>query len=136
MFIFREANENDVDVVVYTNKRTKFTGCSAQVGKQNGTQFVTLVGEECYTKRTIQHETLHAIGIFHEHQRNDRDKIIKVDYDCIANEELKVQFDINLRAYYRGLKYNFRSIMHYTKDHFKKYPKAKCYTVTFKPKVC
>ena len=35
------------------------------------------------TKSTIQHEVMHALGFFHEHQRPDRDQFINVHNDKI-----------------------------------------------------
>jgi len=63
---------------------------------------------------TIEHEFLHALGVFHTQQRTDRDRYIKINWDNIMDgfafafsklSETEVdEFD---------LPYDFDSIMHY-----------------------
>ncbi|KAJ1368227.1 hypothetical protein KIN20_029310, partial [Parelaphostrongylus tenuis] len=33
--------------------------------------------------KTVQHELLHVIGLWHEHMRYDRDKYVKIHYENI-----------------------------------------------------
>ena len=42
------------------------------------------LGTGCKTAGKVSHETMHALGFIHEHQREDRDDYIKVNYDNIA----------------------------------------------------
>ncbi|KAG8234000.1 hypothetical protein J437_LFUL013918 [Ladona fulva] len=64
-------------------------GCWSFVGRTGGAQIVSLQppdrhGPNCLggTGRAI-HELLHALGIFHEQSRSDRDKFVKVHFDNI-----------------------------------------------------
>lgn len=76
-----EANTGIVDFVPrsgeanYIQFRTS-TGCSSNVGRIGGRQYVNLASG-CTTGNTI-HELLHALGMFHEHTRCDRDSFVQI----------------------------------------------------------
>jgi astacin len=57
------------------------TGCSSAIGMQGGQQFINL-SEDCSTGNAA-HEILHALGMYHEHTRCDRDDFVTIDYDEI-----------------------------------------------------
>ena len=42
------------------------------------------LGNGCWTKGTIIHETMHALGFFHEQTRPDRDNYVNIVEDNIA----------------------------------------------------
>ena len=79
------------------------TTCSARLGIQtNGKTCsryssakcsVIKLSPECVHKDSIavQHEFMHSLGFFHEHQRNIRDEYINVNMDKIA-EQYKFAF--------------------------------------------
>jgi hypothetical protein len=76
-----EAN-TDIDFVVRTTQSAYVqfqtsTGCSSNVGRIGGRQYVNLASG-CSTGNTI-HELLHAIGLFHEHTRCDRDTYVTIN---------------------------------------------------------
>lgn len=55
-------------------------GCNSYVGMIGGVQHINMGG--CKTSiGGIIHEIMHAIGFRHEHQRNDRDDYIIINYD-------------------------------------------------------
>jgi len=59
------------------------------------------------------HETGHAIGLFHEHNRNDRDEFVQIDGDCVDPiYALSGNFSISTGSQSVG-PYDFRSVMHY-----------------------
>lgn len=82
-----EANTN-IRFQVRTNQSNYITfrvgsGCSSSVGMQGGQQFINLASG-CSTGNTI-HEIGHAIGLWHEHTRADRDSYITVHFDRIRS---------------------------------------------------
>lgn len=77
-----EANTDLVDFVprttqsAYVEFRTS-TGCSSSVGRTGTRQYVNLASG-CSTGNTI-HELLHALGMFHEQTRCDRDSYVIIN---------------------------------------------------------
>lgn len=63
---------------------------------------------------TIMHETLHALGIRHEHQRNDRDNFITVDTSQVKKEfQYTFAKNTDLIKYDDYEDFDFQSIMLY-----------------------
>jgi hypothetical protein len=115
------------DYVTFQNA----TGCSSEIGRIGGQQFINLKvddGISLCTTGNAAHEILHALGMFHEHTRCDRDGFVTINYaniesgregnfykagsdaqgdDCGDDEPV---FDIGT--------YDFGSIMHYPLDAF------------------
>ena len=88
-------------------------GCYSYVGRVNdpGVGQTVNYGDNCYSRGTIAHELLHALGLYHEHTRSDRDSYVTVKYENIIPE-----YAINFLKRINndnGIRYDYGSVMHY-----------------------
>ncbi|XP_023213593.1 zinc metalloproteinase nas-13-like [Centruroides sculpturatus] len=89
------------------------------VGKEGGRQILNL-GSGCWNIGIILHELCHAIGLYHEHNRPDRDKYIKILWNNIT-DEFKTEFQLYDKNILRICDhYSYDSIMHYGPKSFAK----------------
>lgn len=97
---------------------TQASPCFSVVGQpRRGVVVRTNLGGNCAnSSRTITHELGHALGMWHEHQRSDRDQYLTVQFDNIA-DNARGNFAILLSLPLVG-EYDFGSIMHYSKSAF------------------
>lgn len=86
------------------------TTCSSYVGKQGGKQEINLA-PRCTTMNTV-HEIGHALGMWHEQSRADRNQYIRIVWENIE-EESKHNFDQHLFDGEDLGDYDYSSIMHY-----------------------
>jgi hypothetical protein len=115
-FVLRTSESN---YVTFQNS----TGCSSEIGMIGGQQFINLASG-CSTGNAA-HEILHALGMYHEHTRCDRDGFVTIDYDEVEDGKkhnfhkagsgseggaCSGAFDIGA--------YDFGSMMHYPFDAF------------------
>lgn len=91
-------------------------GCWSSVGMQGGRQVISL-GPGCESMAIAAHEICHALGLWHEQSREDRDKNVKIVWENIKagrehnfNQHITDGDDIGV--------YEFGSIMHYGRNAF------------------
>lgn len=101
-------------------------GCWSYVGRIGGAQIVSLQppnerGPNCLgTEGRAIHELMHALGIFHEQARADRDRFVKIHWDNII-PRYKSNFDKqSLKNTTYTYEYDYDSIMHYGQTFFSK----------------
>jgi Astacin (Peptidase family M12A) len=95
------------------------TSCHSSVGRQHGL-FGRPVRQEIYcnlTRRTLTHEIGHAVGLYHEHQRDDRDWHVNVRYENVI-EAKRHDFDKMGDAGDDIGAYDPESVMHYFDEGF------------------
>jgi hypothetical protein len=105
---------------------SNFGGSSNSVGMAGGEQTIVFpIGHVADTSLpqeipyniqpnapTLRHEMLHAIGLWHEQSRSDRNAFVTINTGCIQSSQLS-QFDIASDTINVG-PYDFASIMHYS----------------------
>ncbi|XP_055346050.1 uncharacterized protein LOC129593647 isoform X2 [Paramacrobiotus metropolitanus] len=86
--------------------------CSSCVGVCDGMQPIFLDRAQCMQLGTVQHEILHALGLYHEHSRSDRNSSVIV-YDDEILDSHKANFRVIPQMPTFGTAYDLDSIMHY-----------------------
>ena len=96
-------------------------GCWSFIGKQeqDGEQEISLSKNGCMFTGTAVHEICHALGFWHEQNRPDRDRYIKITYENIV-EGMEGNFDVYTGGQYFTTPYDYESIMHYASYAFSK----------------
>ncbi|XP_055348995.1 hatching enzyme 1.2-like [Paramacrobiotus metropolitanus] len=107
----RRTNEPD-----YISFMRRALGCSSYVGRQGSRQFVDLQPGCIYEIGEVQHETMHAIGFYHEQSRTDRDDHVSIVWDNVKPDQ-RDQFKKYVSNTF-GLPYDYESIMHYGWNYF------------------
>ncbi|XP_052224003.1 uncharacterized protein LOC127839660 [Dreissena polymorpha] len=93
--------------------------CESFVGRLTGPQYISLDPQICMTVPIILHEIGHAIGLYHEHMREDRDNYLTVNYKNISQEYYDQFITLSADQYLDFNKpYDYHSIMHYGKRFF------------------
>ena len=87
--------------------------CSSYVGRTGGSQELVL-SSYCWSKSTIIHELMHALGFYHEHSRKESRDYVRVKGSGDDNT------DVHLKHHpvVRNSPYDICSIMHYGKGSF------------------
>lgn len=90
-------------------------GCASMVGRRGGMQAIIL-GDQC-SRGNITHELGHAIGLWHEQSRVDRDAHVEIVHDNIRPDAAP-NFEQRIVETKDLGEYDFGSIMHYPPDAF------------------
>ncbi|XP_068191530.1 hatching enzyme 1.2-like [Antennarius striatus] len=86
-------------------------GCWSSVGRDGGPQVVSLFVYGCLDHGIIQHELLHSLGFYHEHNRSDRDKYVRINWEMIPGvfaHNFAKEDTNNLNT-----PYDYSSVLHY-----------------------
>jgi len=114
------SSNTDVDYInIFKGEPRK---CWSKVGRIGGHQPLSL-GDRCIERGTITHELLHALGLYHEHQRSDRDNYVEIHRDNmvdLTDSKYKTNFAKCTGCKDYGVPYNIESVMHYSQWGFAK----------------
>lgn len=102
---------NQVDYVNFVNE----SGCASYIGRIGGAQPI-YSSPNCSAGNFI-HEIGHALGLYHEHTRPDRDTYVDVNWPNISSSKSQ-NFDIVTSNIQVITPYDYGSIMHYGKTFF------------------
>lgn len=109
-FVPRYQNDGRAYVRFVRTSDPSFCGTS-QVGNHasSSTGYSHAISITCVTKPTIQHEMAHTAGLYHEHQRCDRDSYVFVG-STSDSVNCSRHCESGAASY---AQYNYRSVMHY-----------------------
>ncbi|VUD62768.1 Flavastacin [Thalassocella blandensis] len=89
----------------------KGSGCWSYVGRNGGRQELS-IGNGCAYAGIVAHEFTHALGMWHEQSRADRDNYVRINYANISSGR-EHNFDKHGAVTTSLGGYDHRSIMHY-----------------------
>lgn len=93
--------------------------CHSKVGRAGGVQMVSL-GDGCHDVGSTMHELCHAIGLYHEHMRYDRDQYLSIVWRNIMPTMYGQFQKIPYGRYHPVAQFDYNSIMIYGPDAFSK----------------
>ena len=103
--------------------------CSSKIGRVGDCQQITLTSLCASIQGKILHEICHALGLWHEQSRPDRDSYVTIHWDNIEEgKEGNFKKRKDKEVDYQGTGYDYGSVLHYGKRYFNNCPS--CDTIT------
>jgi hypothetical protein len=113
---FKPRLENEKNYIKINYINSDFWQASSNyIGMKGGEQNLE-ISKASWDRGTIIHELCHALGMFHEQCRSDRDQFIRIDFSGMTSNE-RYQYKTYVERGENGRDsgdYDFRSIMHYS----------------------
>lgn len=94
------------------------SGCWSPVGQGNGSQNISIESPGC--RSSVKHEIFHALGVWHEQSRSDRDQFVTINFENIV---AGMEGNFNIKSAPGNIDigpYDYNSIMHYGRRAFSK----------------